>query len=128
LTYVPGDDPSTARLGRLEAVSASTGKTLWKYEQRAPIYGSVLATGGKLVFSGDLMRRFRAFDAESGQILWESILQGPVHGRPMSYSVGGRQYLAVPAGGTSFGLFLLPLVPELTTTRGSNAVFVFALE
>jgi alcohol dehydrogenase (cytochrome c) len=128
LTYVPGDDPSTAKLGRLEAVSASTGKTLWKYEERAPIYGSVLATGGKLVFSGDMMRRFRAFDAENGKILWESILQGPVHGRPMSYSVGGRQYIAVPAGGNSFGAFLLPLVPELSTTRGSNAIFVFALE
>ena len=57
------------------------------YQQRAPIYGSVLATGGNLVFSGDTIRRFRAFNAETGDILWQTILNGPVSGRPMSYSV-----------------------------------------
>ena len=55
--HLPGVDPTTAPVGRLEAVSASTGTTLWTYEQRAPIYGSLLATGGNLVFSGDVVRR-----------------------------------------------------------------------
>ena len=44
MRHVPGADPETAPVGRLQAVSASTGKTLWTYQQRAPIYGSVLAT------------------------------------------------------------------------------------
>ncbi|HEV8318528.1 MAG TPA: hypothetical protein VGQ10_14035 [Vicinamibacterales bacterium] len=44
--HVPDIDPATAPVGRLQAVSASTGRTLWTYLQRAPIYGSVLATGG----------------------------------------------------------------------------------
>ena len=57
--HVPGADPATAPVGRLQAVSASTGKTLWTYQQRAPIYGSVLATGGNLIFSGDLVRRLQ---------------------------------------------------------------------
>jgi alcohol dehydrogenase (cytochrome c) len=128
LRHPPGADPATAPVGRIEAVSASTGKTRWKYEQRAPIYGSLLATGGNLLFSGDHVRRFRAFDAETGAIVWETILNGPVGGRPMTYSVDGRQYVAIAAGGTStHATGLLGLAPELTTTTGSNTLFVFAL-
>ena len=125
--HLPGVDPDTAPVGRLEALSASTGDTLWLYEQRAPIYGSVLATGGNLLFSGDVVRRFRAFDAESGEVLWQTILNGPVSGRPMTFSVGGRQYLAVGAGGLTQGTGFLQLTPELTTPSGSNTLFVFAL-
>ena len=82
--HVPGADPATAPVGRLQAVSVSTGKTLWTYQQRAPIYGSLLATGGNLIFSGDVVRRFRAFNAENGIMVWETILNGAVSGRPMT--------------------------------------------
>ena len=125
--HAPGVDPETAPVGRLEVVSAATGETLWRYEQRAPIYGSVLATGGNLIFSGDVARRFRALDAENGSVLWETILNGPVSGRPMTYSVDGRQYLAIGAGGLTQGTGFLQLTPELTTPSGSNTLFVFAL-
>ena len=125
--HLPGVDPATALVGRLEAVSASTGTTLWTYEQRAPIYGSVLATGGNLVFSGDVVRRFRALNAENGSVLWQTILNGPVSGRPMTYSVEGRQYLAIGAGGLTQGTSFLQLTPELNTPSGSNTLFVFAL-
>ena len=125
--HLPGVDPDTADIGRLEATSASTGETLWTYEQRAPVYGSVLTTGGNLLFSGDVTRRFRAFDAENGSVLWETILNGPVSGRPMTYSVDGRQYLAIGAGGLTQGTSFLQLTPELTTPSGSNTLFVFAL-
>ena len=61
-------------------------------------------------------------------MIWETILNGPVSGRPMTYSVNGRQYLAIGAGGvTSHGTALFGLTPELTTTTGSNTLFVFAL-
>jgi hypothetical protein len=45
----------------------------------------------------------------------------------MTYSVAGRQYLAVGAGGVTQGTGILALTPELTTTTGSNTLFVFAL-
>jgi alcohol dehydrogenase (cytochrome c) len=127
LVFPPGMDPAKAPVGRVEAISASTGKTLWKYEQRGPIYGSLLATGGNLVFSGDVVRRLRAFHARTGKILWETILNGSIGGRPMTYRVNGRQYVAVPAGGESQGNALLGLTPELTGARGGNTIFVFAL-
>jgi alcohol dehydrogenase (cytochrome c) len=127
LVFPPGMDPAKAPVGRVEAISASTGKTLWKYEQRAPVYGSLLTTGGNLVFSGDVVRRFRAFDARTGKILWETILSGSVGGRPITYRVNGRQYVAISAGGESQGNALLGMTPELTGARGGNALFVFAL-
>ncbi len=126
--HVPGADPATAPVGRLQAVSASTGKTLWTYQQRAPIYGSVLATKGNLIFSGDVVRRFRAFNAENGTVLWQTILNGAVSGRPMTYSVGGRQYVVIAAGGVTQSTGILDvLTPELTTPRTGNTLFVFAL-
>ena len=125
--HVPGADPSAAPVGRVDAVSASTGTTLWSYQQRAPIYGSLLTTGGNLLFSGDVVRRFRAFDARTGSIVWETILNGPVSGRPMTYSVNGRQYVAIGAGGVTQGTGFLQLTPELDTPNGSNTLFVFAL-
>ena len=125
--HVPGADPETAPVGRIDAVSASTGETLWSHEQRAPIYGSLLATGGDLIFSGDVVRRFRAFDAGTGNVVWQTILNGPVSARPMTYSVGGRQYVAIGAGGITQGTSFLQLTPELTTPSGGNTLFVFAL-
>jgi len=125
--HIPGADPDTAPVGRVEAVSASTGASIWRYQQRAPIYGSLLATGGRLLFSGDVIRRFRAFDAETGDVLWQTILNGPVSGRPMTFSVDGRQYLAIGSGGVTQGTSFLQLTPELSTPSGSNTLFVFAL-
>ena len=125
--HLPDVDPDTAPVGRVEAVSASTGRTLWSHQQRAPIYGSLLATGGNLVFSGDVVRRFRAHHSETGEILWETILNGPVSARPMTYRVNGRQYLAIGSGGQTQGTSFLQLTPELNTPSGSNTLFVFAL-
>jgi len=125
--HVPGANPNTASVGRVEAISVSTGETLWNYQQRAPIYGSVLATGGNLVFSGDVARRFRALDATTGTVKWQTILNGPVSGRPMTYSIDGRQYVAIGSGGLTQGTSFLTLTPEISTPSGSNTLFVFAL-
>ena len=56
--------PTTS--ARLFAISAETGKTLWKYDQRAGMM-SLVATGGGLLFGGDTNGRFRAFDQDAGQ-------------------------------------------------------------
>ena len=66
----PEMTPGTEDLGSIHAISAETGKTLWKYEQRASAT-SLIATGGGLIFGGDSNGRFRAFDQETGEVLWE---------------------------------------------------------
>ena len=119
--FAPGFD----QLGTVRAISVETGETLWQHDQRAMTM-SLVSTGGGLLFGGDANGRFRAFDDETGEILWEINLGSPVTGFPITYAVGGRQYVAVSTGvaGTSAGL--LVLTPELRPSLGNN-LFVFAL-
>ena len=115
----PGED----QLGTIHAVSAETGRTAWLHEQRAATM-SVMATGGGLVFGGDVNGRFRALDQETGAVLWEINLGSPVVGFPITYAVDGRQYVAVNTG--AGGGLNLRLTPELRPSVGS-VLFVFAL-
>ena len=118
--------PEATALGRLEAISVETGKTLWTFEQRAAMY-SVVATAGNLVFAGDANRRFRAFNASTGNVLWQTVLNAPVTGHPISYSVDGRQYIAVAVGGGDRVSPQLNRLAGLTPPTGSNMLYVFAL-
>jgi PQQ-dependent dehydrogenase (methanol/ethanol family) len=117
--------PGTQNIGSLYAISAETGKTLWRYDQRAAMM-SVVATGGGLLFAGDTNGRFRAFDQDSGKILWETSLGAPVTGYPITYSVRGKQYVAVSVGNSLASSSLNRLAEELRPGNASN-VFVFAL-
>ena len=113
--------PGTDQVGTVQAISAETGETSWRYDQRAATM-SLVATGGGLVFGGDVNGRFRAFDHETGEILWEINLGSSVSGYPITYAVDGRQYVAVSTGTQRF----LDLTPELRPSSGNN-LFVFAL-
>src|SRR5215217_3708643 len=63
------------------------------------LWGSVLATGGNLVFAGGTAdRMFRAFDARDGKLLWQVRTNSGVTGVPTSFEVGGVQYIAVQSG------------------------------
>ena len=115
--------PGTDQLGTVHAVSAETGRTLWLHEQRAATM-PLMATGGGLVFGGDLNGRFRAFDQETGEVLWEINLGSPVVGFPIAYAVNGRQFVAINTG--AGGGINLRMTPELRPSSGSN-LFVFAL-
>ncbi|MEO5926794.1 MAG: PQQ-binding-like beta-propeller repeat protein [Bryobacteraceae bacterium] len=117
--------PGTQNIGTLFAISAETGKTLWRYDQRAGMM-SVVSTGGGLLFAGDTNGRFRAFDQESGKILWEVNLGAPVTGYPITYAVRGKQYVAVSVGNSLASSSLNRLAEELAPGNASN-VFVFAL-
>jgi alcohol dehydrogenase (cytochrome c) len=115
------------QVGRLSAISATTGNLLWNLDQRAAL-GSVMATGGNLVFYGDLNRYFRAVHAETGEKLWEIGLGSPITGYPISYAVDGKQYVAVAIGGGSAGTrHFATMYPELNTQFGSSMLVVFAL-
>jgi alcohol dehydrogenase (cytochrome c) len=117
--------PGADQLGTVQAISAETGATIWKYEQRA-MTASLVATGGGLVFGGDANGRFRAFDHETGKVLWEINLGSSITGFPITYAVGGRQYLAVSTGSSLTSTAMMRLTPELRPSTGNN-IFVFAL-
>jgi alcohol dehydrogenase (cytochrome c) len=117
--------PGADKVGSVWAISVETGKTLWKYEQRAGVL-SLVATGGGLVLGGDANGRFRAFDDRTGEVLWEQDLGAPVSGFPITYAVNGTQYVAVTTGNSLVSGSTNRLTPELQTGAEAN-VFVFAL-
>ena len=113
-------------LTEVRAIEISTGREKWRYTQRAPNAGTTLATGGNVVFFGDLNRRLFAFDAETGEVLWETILGSQITGYPVTYSAGGRQYLTVPVGGAAV-VRLSNYATDLEAPMGSNMLVTFAL-
>jgi len=117
--------PGASKVGAVWAISAETGQTVWKQEQRAGAM-SLVATGGGLVFGGDVNGRFKAYDDKTGKLLWETNLGSPVSGYPVTFAVGGKQYVAVTTGPSLVANSSLRVAPELKP--GSSAgVFVFAL-
>jgi alcohol dehydrogenase (cytochrome c) len=113
------------KIGTVYAISAETGRTVWKYEQRAAMT-SLVATAGGLVFGGDSNGRFRAFDQKTGEVLWEINLGAAVTGYPVTFAVGGRQYVAVSTGTAVATTGLNLMAPELRPGSANN-LFVFAL-
>ena len=115
--------PGIDEVGTVQAISAETGTTRWIHEQRSATM-SLVATGGGLVFGGDVNGRFRAFDHETGAVLWEINLGSSVTGFPISYAVEGRQYVAVSTGSAGSASGFLGLTPELRPSAGNNLLRV----
>ena len=67
-------------------------------------YGGPIATAGGLLFIGATQdQKFRAFDRDTGEILWETQLPAGGYATPATYSVAGRQYIVIAAGGGKMG-------------------------
>ncbi len=114
--------------GRVDAIDMKTKKTLWSQRRRAPEISALLATGGGLVFAGSRDRQFRAMDESTGKTLWETKLSTVPSSFPITYSVGGKQYVAVVSGGGGAHEATWPtLTPEIENPAGSTSVWVFAL-
>ena len=108
--------PSEKQWGKLVAVDIDTGKVAWSHKTPQPLIGGVLTTAGGLVFNGEGNGLFKAFDAKTGKVLWQYQCGAGVNAPAVSYTVGGKQYIAVAAGGNT----------QLDFKRG-NSVLVFAL-
>jgi alcohol dehydrogenase (cytochrome c) len=117
--------PNTNNVGAVYAISVETGRTLWKHEQRAGVL-SLVATGGGLVFGGDVNGRFRAFDDRTGKVLWEQNLGAPVSGYPVVFAVDGKEYVAVTTGPSLVANSALRMTPELKPSN-TGQLYVFAL-
>jgi alcohol dehydrogenase (cytochrome c) len=92
--------PGATHIGELQAWDPATGKKVWNQTYaKSPLFASVLATGGDLVFVGGTNDRyFRAYDAKSGKALWQQRTNSGIMGSPVAYEVDGVQYVAVQSG------------------------------
>jgi alcohol dehydrogenase (cytochrome c) len=120
---------SDGNFGRLQAINLETRRTLWTARHRAPQTSGVLATAGGVVFAGAFDRVIRAYDDANGKVLWQTRLNDVSSSSPISYSVDGKQYVAVVVGQGGFhAASYAVLVPELTSPpdRGA-AIWVFTL-
>jgi alcohol dehydrogenase (cytochrome c) len=113
----------------LARIDMATGEIHVLRQSVVPSSSATLVTAGSLVFSGDMLGRYRAFDDMTGEVLWEAIVGGAISQSNISYMAGGKQYVMIytgDAGGTGgFGTVrdLLPVQPVVEF----NAIYTFAL-
>ena len=116
--------------GTLNAIDLDKGEIAWKKvlgelpeltklripKTGAENYGGPIVTAGGLVFIGATKdEKFRAFDKKTGEMLWEASLPAGGYATPSTYSIGGKQYVVIAAGGGKMG------------TKSGDAYVAFAL-
>jgi alcohol dehydrogenase (cytochrome c) len=112
--------------GALKAVDPITGDIKANLKLAYPNYSGALATGGNLVFIGNPDGTFSAHDARTLQELWSFNTGTGINAPPITYSVNGKQYVAVLAGSRQ-SQNVIPYSPELKNTSTASMLFVFGL-
>ena len=123
----PGN--TDGKLGRIEAFNLQTGKALWIDHHRAPDTTCTLDTGGGVVFEGSFDRFLRAYDDATGAELWKIRMNDVPNSCPITFSVDGKEYLAVVVGsGGAITQTFPALVPEIQLPPDHGAaIWVFEL-
>src|SRR5437899_1213055 len=116
--------------GVLRAFDVNQNKVVWEWSNRTPLISHTLTTAGDLVFQGTAEGRVVAVNAKDGKELWSFNLGTPQSGGIISYSVDGKQYIAVAAGGTIRSQVWFGKEPKWSPalkTNYSDVVVVFGL-
>lgn len=104
--------------GTLNAINLNTGEYAWKIpfgeypdlpakNTGSENYGGPIVTAGGLLFiaATNFDRKFRAFDKQTGKLLWETVLPMSGNATPITYEVGGKQYVVIYATGGKAGRY-----------------------
>ena len=109
--------------GSISAFDAN-GDEKWRYRNDLPMCASTLVTAGDVVFAGKPTGEFIALDARTGEQLWQFQCGSGHHSSPSTYSVDGRQYVAVPVG---WGGWAEGFLPGMLGAGHGSALITFAL-
>jgi quinoprotein glucose dehydrogenase len=105
--------------GTLNAIDLNTGEYRWQVplgeypelvkqgltQTGTENHGGPLVTAGGLLFiAATYDQKLRAFDRKTGKVIWEQKLPAGGFATPITYSVAGKQYVAIACGGTRYGL------------------------
>jgi alcohol dehydrogenase (cytochrome c) len=110
--------------GHVKAFDPATGREVWSWRNAHPIVSSILATAGDLVFAGTPAGEAIALHARTGDVLWRFQTGSGIHSNPITYSVSGKQYVAIPTG---WGGWVEGYAPAMYGAPRGTALFVFAL-
>jgi alcohol dehydrogenase (cytochrome c) len=125
--FAGGGNKTPERLfGSLKAIDPATGETKMAAKLDYPNFSGVLATAGNLVFLGQPDGTFAAYEAKTLKEVWSINLGTGINAPPVSYSVNGKQYIAVLVGSKQPNA-IMPNAPELKHTSTASMVFVFSL-
>ena len=116
-------------MGELIAWDPLKQQKVWGNKDELPWLGGTLTTAGGLTFHGDVRGWFKALDAKSGQVLWQFNTGSGISAAPVTYAVGGKQYVAVVSGRTfTIPLFLGPVGAKMVAASPEGGtLFVFEL-
>jgi glucose dehydrogenase len=129
-------DTSTSNTGNFSALNVTTGKLTWHQNWPSPCYSGSVNTASGITFVGWLGEGnaqngkgfLQAVDTKTGQELWKSpLMSAPVGAAPVTYSVGGKQYVSVAVGGQSHNDVSRPLGLTNPARLRDDAIYTFAL-
>jgi quinoprotein glucose dehydrogenase len=81
----------------LPQASATSLEMGWGWQTRRG--GSMVTAGGLIFIAAAMDDKLRAFDVETGKVIWEGQLPASAQAAPMTYSVNGKQFIVICAGG-----------------------------
>jgi alcohol dehydrogenase (cytochrome c) len=125
--FAGGGTKTTTRLtGSLKAIDPATGETKVALQLPYPNYSGALATAGNLVFLGMPDGTFSAYDAKTLKEVWSFNVGTGINAPPVSFSINGKQYIAVLVGSLQKAA-VMANSPELKHTSTASMLYVFSL-
>jgi len=117
-------------MGGVKAWDPVKGQEVWFNKDELPWAGGVLTTAGGLVFHGDVKGWFKALDAKTGKTLWKFNAGSGISAAPMTYTLDGKQYVAVVSGRTQSIPAFLGAIGEkvVAASPEGGTLYVFSLK
>ncbi len=122
------DVPSEVVSGALLAWDPVRQREAWRVPYPTHWNGGTLSTGGNLVFQGTATGEMRAYSADKGKLLWQYTTQSGIVAAPMTYSVGGKQYVAIMAGWGGVAVLVGGQAVNAPGMVNRSRLLVFALD